>query len=177
MMPHTAASELWLNADCTDPEDLFPVECKAAGPYFPDKSSTSHDLGTVFQHLDLNTASVTGTYFEDDITVGGLHQTSSKKGLRPQLTGVYLGYALEGQTFAVANATKGGWVLPVLGLSGGRGGNTNYSTVIDRLKDDGYIQDRDFSVSAGTSKEAAGMVARPGTSSNGSRLTELPQAP
>jgi hypothetical protein len=78
---------------------------------------------------------------------------------KQQLTALPIDESLEGLVFAVANKTLGGWVLPVLGLSGGRGKNTKYSTVIDRLKEDGFIQDRDFSVSAGTSNVSAGTSA------------------
>jgi hypothetical protein len=136
--PDTGYSETWLNPNCNDPSLAYPRECQEAGTYLFNKSTSAYDLHTSFSEVDsLTGASANGTYFEDNVILGG--------------------NLMYNVMFGVANSTAGGWTLPIMGLSGGRGKNTNYSTIIDRLKDDGFIQNRDFSISAGTSDTAAGM--------------------
>ncbi|KAK8095048.1 acid protease [Apiospora hydei] len=123
----TASYELYVNPDCARAAN--PTFCASAGRYDALESGTSANLTTRFG-VSFGTGGYAGTYFSDVLTLGDDY------------------WPVTSQQFGVATASAYVWA-GMMGLGYGEGYNTPYSTMLDRLVDDGYISQRVFSVGLG----------------------------
>lgn len=71
----TGSEELWVNPSCNNTFDEPTVlACSRFGHYKPDKSTTSHHLKEEFGII-YGSGSAYGTYYKDNVHVGGLWPT------------------------------------------------------------------------------------------------------
>ncbi|KAK8133410.1 acid protease [Apiospora sp. TS-2023a] len=123
----TASFELYVNPDCARAAN--PSFCSSAGHYEAMDSNTSENMTTRFG-VSFGTGGYAGTYFCDTLSLGDDY------------------WPITNQQFGVATASAYVWA-GMIGLGYGKGYNTHYPTMLDRLVEDEYISQRVFSVGLG----------------------------